>query len=75
MKTVVEFGVFVEILPGREGLCHISEFCHSRVKNMKDVAKVGDVINVKVLEITERGQLKLSRKATLSEKEPQPAAV
>jgi polyribonucleotide nucleotidyltransferase len=71
VKTVVPFGVFVEILPGKEGLCHISEFCHSRVKNMDDVAKVGDMIDVKVLEITERGQLKLSRRATLKEKETQ----
>jgi polyribonucleotide nucleotidyltransferase len=59
------FGAFVEILPGKEGLCHISEFDKSRIENLNDFAKVGDAINVKVLDINERGQLKLSRKATL----------
>ncbi|MEM1283148.1 MAG: polyribonucleotide nucleotidyltransferase [Chlamydiota bacterium] len=71
VKTVVPFGVFVEILPGKEGLCHISEFDHMRIKAMDEVAKIGDMIDVKVLEITERGQLKLSRKATI-QKEKQP---
>lgn len=65
IKTVVNFGVFVEILPGKEGLCHISEFDHFRIANMDDVAKVDDMIKVKVLEINERGNLKLSRRATL----------
>lgn len=69
VKTVVPFGAFVEILPGKEGLCHISEFCHERVEKMENVTKEGDMIDVKVLDITERGQLKLSRKATLK-KEP-----
>lgn len=66
IKTVVPFGVFVEVLPGKEGLCHVSEYAHERIQNMEDHAKVGDKITVKVLDINERGQVKLSRKATLS---------
>lgn len=60
------FGVFVEILPGKQGLCHISEFDRMRIENMHDHAKLGDVITVKVLEINDRGQIRLSRKALLA---------
>jgi len=63
--SIVPFGVFVEILPGKEGLCHISEFDTVRIENMADHVKPGDKISVKVLDINERGQVKLSRKATL----------
>lgn len=66
ITSIMPFGAFVEILPGKEGLCHISEFDKSRIENLNDFAKVGDPINVKVLDINERGQLKLSRKATLA---------
>lgn len=65
VTSVVAFGAFVELLPGKEGLCHISEFEHFRIKNMTDVVKEGDVVSVKVLDINERGQVKLSRKAIL----------
>lgn len=64
--SIVPFGVFVEILPGKEGLCHISEYDNSRIANLDDFVKVGDAVSVKVLDINERGQIKLSRKATLS---------
>ena len=64
--SIVPFGAFVEILPGKEGLCHISEFDTARIANLADHAKQGDEINVKVLDINERGQIKLSRKATMS---------
>lgn len=64
--SVVPFGVFVEVLPGKEGLCHISEFDAGRIENLADFVKPGDMITVKVLDINERGQLKLSRKATLT---------
>ncbi len=63
--SIVPFGVFVEIVPGKEGLCHISEFDNSRIASLESYIKPGDVINVKVLDINERGQIKLSRKATL----------
>lgn len=66
VTSIVPFGVFVEILPGKEGLCHISEYDNSRIANLADFVKQGDMISVKVLDINERGQLKLSRKATLS---------
>lgn len=65
ITSIVPFGAFVEILPGKEGLCHISEFDKMRIENLNDYAKPGDTISVKVLDINERGQLKLSRKATL----------
>lgn len=64
--SIAPFGVFVEILPGKEGLCHISEFDTSRIANLDDYVKAGDMVSVKVLDINERGQIKLSRKATLT---------
>lgn len=66
VTSIAPFGVFVEVLPGREGLCHISEFDNMRIANLNDHVKQGDVISVKVLDINERGQVKLSRKATLA---------
>lgn len=66
VTSVVAFGVFVEILPGKEGLCHISEFDTARIGNLADYVKQGDTLSVKVLDINERGQLKLSRRATLA---------
>lgn len=66
VTSVVPFGVFVELLPGKEGLCHISEFDTARIANIADYVKQGDMITVKVLEVNDRGQLKLSRKATLA---------
>jgi len=65
VTSIAAFGLFVEILPGKEGLCHISEFDTARINNLEDYVKQGDVISVKVLDINERGQIKLSRKATL----------
>jgi polyribonucleotide nucleotidyltransferase len=63
--SIAPFGVFVEILPGKEGLCHISEFDTSRINSLDEHVKPGDMVSVKVLDINERGQIKLSRKATL----------
>lgn len=62
--SIVNFGAFVEIY-GKECLCHISELSYSRVQNVEDVVKLGDIIKVKVLDINDRGQVKLSHKATL----------
>ena len=67
--TVKEYGAFVEFLPGRDGLCHVSELASARVKNVEDIAKVGDKIWVKLLEIDDRGKVRLSRKAALEERE------
>ncbi len=66
VTSVVPFGVFVEVLPGKEGLCHISELEHARVESMDGYINQGDAIKVKVIDINERGQLKLSRKAILA---------
>lgn len=66
VTSVVAFGAFVEILPGREGLCHISELAETRVVDIFEHIKEGERVAVKVLDINERGQLKLSRKAALA---------
>jgi len=67
--SVKEFGAFVEISPGIEGLCHVSELSKEYVKNVDSVCKVGDVIPVKLISIDEQGRFKLSRKAALAEME------
>jgi len=66
VTSVVAFGAFVEILPGKEGLCHISQLSDGRISDIYDHIKEGDRISVKVLDINERGQVKLSRRALLS---------
>lgn len=65
--SVKDFGVFVEIAPGVEGLCHISELADGFVKNVDDVCKMGDLIEVKLVLIDDQGRFKLSRKAALLE--------
>jgi len=70
VKSIPAFGAFVEILPGKEGLLHVSEIDHKRIANVEDVLKVGDKIEVKLLEIDAKtGKLKLSRKALLPKPE------
>ncbi|MCK6560312.1 polyribonucleotide nucleotidyltransferase [candidate division KSB1 bacterium] len=66
VKSVKEFGAFVEILPGREGLLHISQIDNRRIARVEDVLKVGDEVTVKLIEIAPDGKLRLSRKALLS---------
>jgi polyribonucleotide nucleotidyltransferase len=66
--SVKDFGAFVEIFPGKDGLVHISELADFRVKRTEDVAKVGDVIWVKCIGIDDKGRVKLSRKAALKER-------
>ncbi len=65
VKTIKDFGAFVEILPGTDGLVHISELDHKRVTKVTDVVKEGDEIEVKVLDVDSRGRIRLSRKALL----------
>jgi polyribonucleotide nucleotidyltransferase len=67
VKTIKDFGAFVEILPGTDGLVHISELTEGRVKNVTDVVKEGDEVMVKVLEIDRRGKIRLSCKAAQAE--------
>ena len=78
--SVKEFGAFVEVFPGRDGLVHISELADFRVKRTEDVANIGDMIWVKCIGIDDKGRVKLSRKAALKERaetetgQPAPAA-
>jgi polyribonucleotide nucleotidyltransferase len=64
---IKEFGAFVEILPGKDGLCHISELSDKRVRSVEDVCKVGDKMRVKCLGVDDRGRIKLSRRAAMEE--------
>ena len=64
---IKDFGAFVEILPGMDGLCHISELSDKRVPSVDAVCKVGDKMMVKCLDVDERGRIKLSRKAAMAE--------
>jgi polyribonucleotide nucleotidyltransferase len=65
--SIKDFGAFVEIIPGVEGLCHISEVADGYVKNVDSVLKIGDEIPVKLLLIDDQGRFKLSRKAALAQ--------
>ncbi|MDQ2669844.1 MAG: polyribonucleotide nucleotidyltransferase [Gemmatimonadota bacterium] len=65
VKSTTAFGAFVEIMPGVEGLLHISELQHARTEKTEDVVKKGDIVQVKLLEVDERGRMRLSRKALL----------
>jgi polyribonucleotide nucleotidyltransferase len=65
VKSTTAFGAFVEIIPGVEGLLHISELQHGRTEKTEDVVKKGDHLKVKLLEVDERGRMRLSRKALI----------
>ncbi|MBI4525166.1 MAG: S1 RNA-binding domain-containing protein, partial [Deltaproteobacteria bacterium] len=67
VRKIVDFGAFVEILPGTDGLVHISQLAPERVRSVSDVLKEGDEVLVKVLEIDKQGKIKLSRKEALAE--------
>ena len=67
VRKIVEFGAFVEILPGTDGLVHISQLAPERVRKVTDVLKEGDEVMVKVLEIDRQGKIRLSRKEALQE--------
>ena len=62
---LMNFGAFVELLPGKEGLVHISQLAHERVEKVEDIVNIGDSIEVKVVEIDKQGRINLSRKALL----------
>lgn len=66
--SIKEFGAFVEVLPGKDGLVHISELADFRVKNTEDVVKLGDVIWVKCIGVDEKGRVRLSRKAAMADR-------
>ena len=62
VKKIMDFGAFVEILPGKDGLVHISQICEERVENVSDKLSEGDIVKVKVLEIDRQGRIRLSMK-------------
>ncbi len=66
---IKDFGAFVELAPGTDGLCHVSELDEKYVKNVTDVCSIGDIIKVKVIAIDDQGRVKLSRKAVLREEQ------
>ncbi len=71
--TIKEFGAFVEFLPGKDGLCHISELANFRVKQTEDIVKIGDDIWVKCLGVDDKGRVKLSRKAAMEDRDKEMA--
>ncbi len=71
--TIKDFGAFVEFLPGRDGLVHISELANFRVKQTEDIVKLGDEIWVKCLGVDEKGRVRLSRKAAMAERDQEMA--
>lgn len=70
VKRIEKFGAFVEILPGKDGLVHISQLSTERVAKVEDVIAIGDTITVKVTEIDQQGRVNLSRKAVLTAEAP-----
>jgi polyribonucleotide nucleotidyltransferase len=74
VKSTTAFGAFIEIMPGTEGLLHISEMRHSRVEKTEDVVRKGDVVKVKLVERDERGKMRLSMKALLPKPEGEAGA-
>jgi polyribonucleotide nucleotidyltransferase len=79
--SIKEFGCFVEVLPGKDGLVHISELAEFRVNKVEDVVRVGDSVWVKCIGIDDKGRVKLSRKAAMKDRdeaakgEPEAASV
>jgi len=73
VRKIVDFGAFVEIFPGTDGLVHISQLANERVRKVSDVLKEGDVISVKVLEVDRSGKIRLSRKEAMKDEGQQEA--
>ncbi|WP_049754254.1 polyribonucleotide nucleotidyltransferase [Heliomicrobium modesticaldum] len=70
VTRIMNFGAFVEVLPGKEGLIHISQLAEERVAKVEDVVKIGDEVTVKVVEIDKQGRINLSRKEVLKANKP-----
>ncbi len=73
VMKIMNFGAFVSLTPGRDGLVHISQLSHERVENVTDVVKEGDMVKVKVLEVDKQGRIRLSMKEAVEEKAEAPA--
>jgi polyribonucleotide nucleotidyltransferase len=69
VRSIMPFGAFIEIMPGKDGLLHISEIDHKRIETMDGVFEIGEMVKVKLLEVDKQGKLKLSRKALLARPE------
>jgi polyribonucleotide nucleotidyltransferase len=67
VTSIKDFGAFIEILPGKDGLCHISELAEGFVRSVNDVVKMGEYIQVKVISVDDQDRVKLSRKQALKE--------
>jgi polyribonucleotide nucleotidyltransferase len=74
VTSIKDFGAFIEILPGKDGLCHISELSDGYVGRVEDVVRMGDTVRVKVISIDDQDRVKLSRKVLLREENPEAAA-
>jgi polyribonucleotide nucleotidyltransferase len=68
--SIKDFGAFVELAPGTDGMCHISELAPGYVKQVTDVVALGDMVRVKVISVDDQGRIKLSRKAVMNEEAP-----
>jgi polyribonucleotide nucleotidyltransferase len=68
-----DFGAFIELAPGTDGMCHISELADGYVKNVQEVVRVGDMVKVKVILVDEQGRIKLSRKAVIADEKAKAA--
>jgi polyribonucleotide nucleotidyltransferase len=75
VRSIVSFGAFLEIVPGRDGLLHVSEIDHKRIARVEDVLKLGDIVRVKVIGVDREGKIKLSRKVLLAEPEKEAGRV
>jgi polyribonucleotide nucleotidyltransferase len=69
VRSIMPFGAFVEIMPGKDGLLHISEIDHKRIETMDGIFEVGEIVKVKLIEVDKQGKLKLSRKVLLPKPE------
>ena len=67
--SIKEFGCFVEVFPGQDGLCHVSELANFRVKKVEDIVKMGEEIMVKCIGIDDKGRVKLSRRAAMEDRD------
>jgi polyribonucleotide nucleotidyltransferase len=74
VQRITDFGAFIEIMPGLDGLLHVSEIAHHRVKDVRDELKEGDSVMVKVINIDPSGKIRLSRKALIAPPEGTPEA-
>ena len=74
VSSVKDFGAFIEVIPGVDGLCHISELADKYVKNVQDEVKIGQEVRVKVIAIDDQGRIKLSRKQAIRDESPQTPA-